>query len=105
MPFLKFSEWICYHEAMKQPVFTIEPARAAKNRVMELISGVGQVNGVGITRVRDSYAVKINPSEQPPAGVEVPAEMGGVPIVHDVVRKYSKRPHTRKYSTTRNTIA
>ena len=92
MPFLKFSEWICYHEAMKQPIFTIEAARAAKNKVMELISGVGQVNGVGITRVGDSYAVKLNLSEQPAGGVELPPEMDGVPIVVEVVGKISKRP-------------
>ncbi len=92
MPSLRFSEWICYHETMKERVFTIEAARAAKNKVMDLIAGVGQVNGVGITRVGDSYAVKINLSEQPAGGVQLPPEMDGVPIVVEVVGKISKRP-------------
>ena len=51
------------------------------------------VNGIGITKVRGRYAVKVSLSE--PAKTDLPESVDGVPVVVEVtgaVRKQSARP-------------
>ena len=53
---------------------------------MKRIEGV---QGVGITRVDDGYAVKLNLSGRPER--EVPRELDGVPVIVEVVGRIVKQ--------------
>ena len=64
---------------------TLESARAAKPAVQKVFAALGEVVGVGITRVGDGYGVKVNLRAAPAAGVELPAEVDGVPVRVEVV--------------------
>jgi len=70
---------------------TLDQARAAKRRVIELLSGSGQVVGIGITRVDGTYAVKVNLGEALPGDVRVPAEIDGVRVRIEVVGTIRRR--------------
>ena len=70
----------------------LERARAAKERTTKLTAKMPCVNGVGITKVRGRYAVKVSLSE--PAETGLPESMDGVPVVVEVagaIRKQSKQ--------------
>jgi hypothetical protein len=62
------------------PHVTIDEARAAKPVVLKWFSRLGEVVGVGITRVRDDYGVKVNLREPVRPGVDVPTRIDGVPV-------------------------
>lgn len=64
---------------------TLEQARAAKATVVRRFEAIGEIVGVGITRVGGSYAVKVNLREAPSADVDVPTQVDGVPVRVDVV--------------------
>jgi hypothetical protein len=68
---------------------SLEMARAAKPRVQAMLRGVPQLAGVGITRVDDGYAIKVNFSG--PCDAALPAEVDGVPIRTEVVGAIVKR--------------
>ena len=70
---------------------TLELARAAKPAAQRIFSALGEVVGVGITRVGDGYGVKVNLRLAPAAEVELPAEVEGVPVRVEVVGKTRKR--------------
>jgi hypothetical protein len=70
---------------------TLEQARAAKTRALQYFETLGTVVGVGVTRVDDDYAVKINLREPLADGVDVPAEIDGVPVRVEVVGPIRKR--------------
>ena len=70
---------------------TLEQARAAKQAAIEAFKGLGQVVGVGITRIGGGYGLKINLQEPPPTGVALPQEINGVPIQVDIVGRIRKR--------------
>ena len=72
---------------------TLERARAAKPRVQDLLRGVAQTAGVGITRMDGGYAVKVNLSRPADAGVSLPDQVDGVPICFEVVGAVTKRKH------------
>jgi hypothetical protein len=55
-------------------------AQAAKRTALRRFKKLGSVTGVGITRVRGEYAVKVNLSEPIEPGVTVPSDIGGVPL-------------------------
>jgi hypothetical protein len=59
---------------------TLDEARAAKPVVLKWFSRLGEVMGVGITRVSGEYAVKVNLREPVGPGVDVPSRIGGVPV-------------------------
>lgn len=65
-------------------------ARAAKAHVRQMLAGDDRVNGIGITRAEDSYAVKVNvvSSHDLP---EVPDVVDGVPVKVAVVGHISAR--------------
>jgi hypothetical protein len=63
---------------------TLEAARAAKEKVRELIAGVEGVRGLGLTSVGSRYAVKVNLSAQL-ENLSLPDDVDGVPVVIDVV--------------------
>ena len=70
----------------------LDRARAAKERTTKLTAKMPCVNGIGITKVRGKYAVKVSLSE--PAETGLPKSMDGVPVVIEVagtIRKQAKQ--------------
>lgn len=63
---------------------SIDQARAAKAKVTRMLAGHPDVRGVGVARVADGFAVKVNLAREP-AETLVPAEVDGVPIRVEVV--------------------
>ena len=59
---------------------TIGEARAAKAQALEIFRRLGVVAGIGITRVDNGYALKINLREPLRSGVAPPATVEGVPV-------------------------
>ena len=59
---------------------TLEQAKAAKRTAILRFEAIGEVVGVGITRVAGQYAVKVNLSEPVKPGIELPNEINGVPV-------------------------
>lgn len=73
---------------------SLDEARAAKPRVREFLHGVPQLAGVGITRIGEGYAVKVNLSEPYKTQTDLPSEIDGVPIRIEVVGRVTKRTTT-----------
>lgn len=63
---------------------TLEAARAAKTKLRERLDGVQELRGIGLTKVGDGYAVKVNLAGQSP-GLHIEDEIDGVPIIVEVV--------------------
>ena len=63
----------------------LAPVRLVKAKVVGLVSKWPQVNGVGITRVGEKFAVKVNLSTPVPAGFDLPGSVDGVPVVVETV--------------------
>jgi hypothetical protein len=59
---------------------SLDRAKAAKRVALQLFQSIGKVTGVGITRVRGEYAVKINLSEPVDPATELPTDIDGVPV-------------------------
>jgi hypothetical protein len=68
---------------------TLDEARAAKTEATHRFGVLASVVGVGITRIGDGFGLKINLSEQPK--VALPTEVGGVPVLVEVVGPIRKR--------------
>ena len=64
---------------------TIDEARAAKARALEIFGRLGVVASVGITRVGGGYGLKINLREALGPGVALPTVVEGVPVRVDVI--------------------
>jgi hypothetical protein len=59
---------------------SLDRARAAKPAALAVFRALASVVGVGITRVHDDYAVKVNLREPVEPGVVLPDEVEGVPV-------------------------
>jgi hypothetical protein len=70
---------------------SLEQARAAKASAKALLAALPGLVGVGITRVGEDYAVKVNLRAPLPPGVSVPERIGDVPVRVEVVGKITKR--------------
>ena len=70
---------------------SMKQARAAKVSAKTLLSDTPCVVGVGITKVGDDYALKVNLSEALPAGVTVPTHIDSVAVRTEVVGTITKR--------------
>jgi hypothetical protein len=70
---------------------TIERARAAKAAAKQELGHVPGVSGVGLTKVGDDYALKVNLRDELPPGVKVPESIAGVPVQVEVVGTIRKR--------------
>ncbi len=66
----------------------LERARAAKARLAEQLRGQASVVGIGLQRRADGFGVKVDLRE---AGLDVPAEVDGVPVAVDVVGPITPR--------------
>jgi hypothetical protein len=70
---------------------SLEQARAAKESAKALLAALPGVVGVGITKVGEDYALKVNLREPLPAGVSAPERIGDVPVRVEVVGRITKR--------------
>ena len=70
---------------------SLERARAAKESAKALLAALPGVVGMGITKVGDDYALKVNLREPLPAGVSAPERIGEVPVCVEVVGRITKR--------------
>ena len=68
---------------------SLERARAAKARALEVFSKLGDVVGVGVTRIDDEYGIKVNLSSA--AAGALPNEVDGVKVKVEVVGTLRKR--------------
>jgi hypothetical protein len=62
------------------PEISLEKAEAAKQSALQLFRTIGNIVGVGITRVDGEYAIKVNLSEPVEPGTELPTEIEGVRV-------------------------
>ena len=70
---------------------TIDQARAAKAKAKTELAGVPGVMGIGLTKIGDDYALKINLREALPSDVRLPESIEGVPVQAEVVGPIRKR--------------
>ena len=70
---------------------SLEQARAAKESAKALLAALPGVVGVGITKVGEDYALKVNLREPLPAGVSAPERIGDVRVRVEVVGRITKR--------------
>jgi hypothetical protein len=70
---------------------TLEQARAAKESAKALLASLPGVVGLGITKIGEDYALKVNLDAALPAGVTAPKDVDGVPLQLEVVGKITKR--------------
>jgi hypothetical protein len=68
----------------------IEDARRVKSAAGRAAGKSARVVGVGLTKIGDSYAVKVNLAEPPRAEALLPDLIDGVPIVYEVVGQIMK---------------
>ena len=64
---------------------TLDEARAAKVKALDLFFQNRSVVGVGITRLGNGYGVKVNVAEPPALDANLPETIDGVPIKVEVV--------------------
>jgi hypothetical protein len=64
---------------------TLDQARAAKARALEVFGRLAAVVGVGITSIDGGYGVRINLREPPAPGVRLPETIDDVPVEVKVV--------------------
>ena len=69
---------------------TLDEARAAKERALEVFRRLAPVVGVGITTIDGGYGVRVNLREAPAPGIELPEHIDGVPVQVRVVGKIHK---------------
>ena len=70
---------------------TLEQARAAKKSAAALLADLPGVVGLGITKIGEDYALKLNLGAPLPSGISVPERIGGVPVRVEVVGRITKR--------------
>ena len=70
---------------------SLEQARAAKESAKALLVALPGLVGVGITKVGEDYAVKVNLREPLPPGASVPERIGDVPVRVEIVGRIAKR--------------
>ena len=69
----------------------LQAARAAKEKARKLFPKLAHVTGVGITRRKGVYCVKVNLAEEPPPELELPAVIDDVPVVLHVTGRIRKQ--------------
>ena len=67
----------------------LDLARKAQSKAIRAFRGIGDVNGVGITRKEGRYAVKVNLESSPKK--DPPADIDGVPVVVHVLGRIHKQ--------------
>lgn len=70
---------------------TIEMVRAAKPAAQKAFAAVGNLVGIGITRMGAGYGLKVNLESAPDGETSLPAEIAGVPVRVEIVGLPTKR--------------
>ena len=70
---------------------TIDEARAAKAKALELLKGSPTVVGVGIAKLARGYGIKVNVSRGTVGARSLPKAIDGVPVRVEVVGAIRKR--------------
>jgi hypothetical protein len=70
---------------------TVDEARAAKKRAMDVFKRLAPVVGIGITKIDGGYGVKVNLRDKPKTKGALPATIDGVPVRVEVVGAIRKR--------------
>jgi hypothetical protein len=70
---------------------TLEQARTAKESAKLLLAAMPGLVGVGITKIGEDFALKVNLGAPLPTGVSVPERISGVPVCVEVVGRITKR--------------
>lgn len=70
---------------------SVDEARAAKKRAMDVFKHLAPVVGIGITKIDGGYGVKVNLRDKPKATVLLPEAIDGVPVRVEVVGAIPKR--------------
>ena len=70
---------------------TVDEARAAKKRAMDVFKRLAPVVGIGITKIDGGYGVKVNLRDKPKGKVALPETIDGVPVRVGVVGAIRKR--------------
>jgi hypothetical protein len=70
---------------------SLERARAAKAHALEVFSRLGEVVGIGLTRIGDEYGLKVNLGSAPKERSALPSEVDGVRVKVEVVGPIRKR--------------
>ena len=70
---------------------SIEDVRSVKPKALSVFKKLGQVNGVGITRHKGAYAVRVNLVQDLDPGVKCPATIDGISVVLKVVGTIRKQ--------------
>lgn len=68
---------------------TLDEARAAKSKALNLLRNAPAVVGVGIARLNGGYCVKVNVSQSQRG---MPTDIDGVPVRVEVVGTLRKQP-------------
>ena len=75
---------------MKAVAANLAHARRVKNQLVERYASTAEVNGVGLVRFDDGWAVKVNLERAAP-NLSVPESVDGVTVFVDVVGPISSR--------------
>jgi hypothetical protein len=70
---------------------TIDEARAAKVKAVEMLKDAPAVVGVGIAKLDRGYCLKINLSQETGEAQSLPTSIDGVPVRVEVVGAIRKR--------------
>jgi hypothetical protein len=76
---------------MSIEVQRLAKAREAKEKAREIFARFGPVNGIGLARRGDGYAVKVSFAVEPRDRAQMPQEIGGVPIIVRVLGPLHKQ--------------
>jgi hypothetical protein len=74
---------------------SLEQANAAKREALRRFGKLATLTGVGITRVRGEYAVKVNVSEPLDEDAALPSSIEGVPVRVEVTGTIRSRHGSR----------
>ena len=77
--------------ARKHPDPKLAQARAAKKKAAPVFGRFARVCGIGLTRRKGVYTVKVNLESEPDDDAELPEEIDGVPVVVQVMGKLRKQ--------------
>jgi len=76
---------------MKDAAHCLAEAREAKEKAKEIFPRFGSVNGIGLARQGDGYAVKVSFEAEPRNREGMPREIGGIPVIVRIIGQIHKQ--------------
>ena len=80
---------------MPEEAKELKRARKAKEKARTVFPELVDVVGVGLTRRKGVYHVKVNVAEEPAEDADLPKSIDGVPVVLHVTGKIRKQKRAR----------